>query len=98
MSEARPAMLPTRPAPRPASTRNRSSAADTDCSHPTETVRSDGVMKVLRVERSLLSLPDASGCTGTVSDVAVGAYRPAMALAAAARSGKSPDSAGYVLR
>jgi hypothetical protein len=30
--------------------------------------------------------------------IAVGAYCPAMALAAAARSGKSPDSAGYVLR
>jgi len=28
----------------------------------------------------------------------VGSYRTAMALAAAARSGKSPRSAGYVLR
>jgi hypothetical protein len=56
-------------------------------------------MKFFKFERALLllSLPDASRCTGTVSDVAVDAYRAAMVFSAAARSGKNPDSSGYIL-
>ena len=72
MSEARPAILPTRPAPRPASTRRRSSAADTTALTPhnlfARTVSSGSSSSSGAMILTPLLLPDVSGCSGTVSD------------------------------